>query len=472
MTITWNRSTQCLVVATVAGALAVGPTASARQDGDDDATASQLPAAPEQEQEQEQEPGVQSPESDPRVESVKSESENWFLFGRWGDVRSNLASEGVTFDIQWTQSFQSITSGGSDTGFAYGGSFDYVVDLNLDKMGVMPGAFVRVMAESRYGESSNTSSGMIVPVNTDLLFPLTAPPDDNIAITLTQLSYTQFLSENFAVIVGKFQTLDGDANEFASGRGRTQFSNAAFIFSPVSMLTVPYSTLGAGVVWLPSTNLSITTTVLNTADSSTSSGFDHFGDGYTWSTEFAFQYRLGELPGGQVVTFIYAADGEYTNFSRADLLPGTPLFSTNNDTWALTWSAWQYLSTPDGAPDRIDTGNGRPDVRGVGLFSRVGIADDDTNPIDLTVSIGLGGRGLISGRDDDLYGLGFTYSDFNTTSVIAAAGFDDDAWGLEAFYNFDFGHGVSLTVDAQVIDPFRSTIDTTTVLGARLNVRF
>ena len=274
------------------------------------------------------------------------------------------------------------------------------------------------------------------------------------------------------VLAGKFQTLDGDANEFASGRGRSQFSNSAFVFSPTTMLTVPYSTLGFGVVVIPTENVVITSVLFNTADSSTTTGFDDIGDGWTWSTEATFQYRLGDLPGGQVVSFIYAADSEFLSFSRTDLVPGAPLVSTENDSWALTWSAWQYLYTPDEVPDRINTGDGRADLRGIGLFARAGIADDDTNPIDLTISVGVGGRGLIPGRDDDNYGLGFGYSDFDTGPVLAAAGFDDNAYALEAFYLFDFGHGLSLTLGAQVLEPFSKTVDTTTILGARFNVRF
>jgi porin len=137
-----------------------------------------------------------------------------------------------------------------------------------------------------------------------------------------------------------------------------------------------------------------------------------------------------------------------------------------------TWSAWQYVYTPDGAPDRIDTGDRRADVGGLGLFARVGIADDDTNPIDYTVSAGIGGRGLIPGRDDDTFGLGFSYTDFDDTRLLTAAGFGDDAYAFEAFYNFDLGHGLLVTANAQVIDPWLSDAGTTTVLGTRLNVRF
>jgi porin len=438
-----------------------GPIASGRQD---DAGAAS--SAAEQE-----EAGIDAPTPDPREASELDDPDS-FLLGREASWRSDLARQGLTFDIQWTQSFQSVVDGGRDTGFAYGGSLDYVLNLDLDRMDVVPGAFVGVMAESRYGESVNGDSGSLLPVNTDLGFPLTDEPDDNIAITVTELTYTQFLSEQFGFILGKIQTLDGDLNEFASGRGRSQFSSAGFIFNPVTALAVPYSTLGGGVVWLPSKTIAITSVVVNTADSSTTTGFGDFGDGWTWSTEAQFQYRLGGLPGGQVVGFMYAGDGEFTNFNRVDLLPEGLFVGTEDDSWAVTWSAWQYIYTPDEVPDLIDTGDGRADLRGLGLFARVGIADDDTNPIDLSIGGGIGGRGLLPGREGDTFGIGLTYVDFDTQALLSAIGFDDDGYGFEAFYNFDLGHGLSLTGSAQVLDPVASRVGTTTVLGARFNVRF
>ena len=40
-------------------------------------------------------------------------------------------------------------------------------------------------------------------------------------------------------------------NEFAHGKGATQFMNMAFNFNPLLAFTVPYSTLGTGMVVLP-----------------------------------------------------------------------------------------------------------------------------------------------------------------------------------------------------------------------------
>ncbi len=418
------------------------------------------------------ESGIESPVSNPEIADAPPLDIDNFLLGDWGGWRSDRATEGITFDIQWTQHVQGVVSGGLDTGFRYGGTLDYLIEFDLDAMGVQPGAFVKVLAESRYGESVLGDVGAILPANVDMSFPLTDGLDDNVAITVTELSFTQFFSPSFGVVVGKFQTLDGDPNEFASGRGRSQFMNASLVFNPVTALAVPYSTLGAGIVVLPTPNVTIVSMVYNTTDSSTTTGFGDIGDGWTWTTEAPFQYRLGDLPGGQNVAFIYADDNKFLNFNRSTILPLPILLAVENDTWAAYWSGWQYLYTPDEVPDRIDVNDGRADLRGIGLFARIGVADDDTNPIELSLSAGVGGRGMLPGRDDDTFGLGFAYADIDQSPFTALLGFDDTAYGVEAFYNLSLAPGVALTVDAQLVSAVIDRVDTATILGARLNIRF
>ncbi len=54
----------------------------------------------------------------------------------------------------------------------------------------------------------------------------------------------------------------------------------------------------------------------------------------------------------------------------------------------------------------------------------------------------------------------------------AVSGFDEDAYGFEAFYNIALAPGVALTLDGQVINPVFDGVETATILGVRLNIRF
>jgi porin len=194
-----------------------------------------------------------------------------YATGDWAGRRSFLAEKGVQLELDLTQTLQATVEGGVDRKTQYGGTADLLLSLDL----------YRLRLESRYGNSVNGYSGVLIPVNTDGFFPLNTPVDNDIPIAITDLTYYQFLSPKLGLFFGKLDTLDGDPNEFASGRGIRQFMNINFGYSPVPMLSIPYATLGFGVLVLPSERIIVTSTAFNTTDSSTSSGFDDLGEGWT-----------------------------------------------------------------------------------------------------------------------------------------------------------------------------------------------
>lgn len=395
----------------------------------------------------------------------------------WG-ARTDLAQSGIQFGIDWTNTLQSVVSGGRDPGAAYGGSLDYNLNLDLMRMGILPGALVTLRAETRYGESVNGQTGAVLPVSTDQYVPLSSSLDEDIPIALTTLKLTQFLSESFALFVGKFDTLTGDLNEFASGRGVTQFQNINFIYNPTPLVTVPYATVGGGLVWKPSPMITLASMLISTTDSSTTSGLGSLDEGWTWASEMSVQYRLGRLPGGFNIGGTYAFDNDFATIGRRfTLQPGegiTPV-PTQNDSWSVYISAWQYLFAEEpaaGGDAPLNLENGTPDRKGLGLFARIGFADQDTNPIRIAVSGGVGGRGLLPGRDNDVFGVGVYYNEAQTSRLATLANVEDSTIGVEAFYSIALTPAASLSLDLQVIEPVRNTHDPAVVLGTRLLVRF
>jgi porin len=402
-----------------------------------------------------------------------------YLTGDWFGVRTNLANHGVQFGVQFNQYVQGITDGGRNETTQGGGTVDYLLNLDLMRMGILPGALIKFRAESRYGNSVNGQSGPILPVNTDASFPLTSQVDENVPFTITDLNYTQFLSEYLGVLVGKIDTLDGDPNEFASGRGTSQFMNANFIFNPALALRLPYSTLGACVVWMPIATgskggITIVSTVFNTKDSSTTTGFNDFNDGTSWNTEAHFQYRLGELPGGMNVGGLYSFNQDFAKLgSRAVFVPGQGIIiPKQHSTWAAYWSGWQYLFAKEADGKTIDVADGQPDVEGIGLFSRFGFADKDTNPIDWALSGGIGGRGMIPSRDNDVFGVGYFYNHIQSSDLFPPSAIRNYAQGFEAFYNIAVTPACHVTLDVQVVEPAGSAVDTATILGMRASLAF
>ncbi len=402
-----------------------------------------------------------------------------FLTGDWGGVRSDLANKGIQIGVEWNQFVQGIADGGRDQTTGYGANVDYTINLDLMRMGILPGALIRFRAESRYGESVNGAAGPILPVNTHALFPLTSKLDLDVGITITDLNYVQFLSPHFAVFFGKLDTLDGDPNEFASGRGTSQFMNANFIFNPALALRLPYSTLGAGVIWMPippgaKGGISVSSSVLNTNDSSTKTGFDDFGKGNSWSSEADFTYQLGDLPGGMNVGGLYSFNQDFLHLnSRFVFQPGQGLVVPKQDsTWAVYWSGWQYLFVKDPGGKPPAPLAGQPKHRGVGLFARFGVADKQTNPVQWAVSGGIGGRGLIPTRDNDSFGVGYYYNKIQTLRVSNILGIRDSTQGFEFFYNFAVTPAARVTLDVQVVESASARVDTATIIGARGTLDF
>lgn len=400
------------------------------------------------------------------------------LLGDLDGERTRLAEKGIQFGIDWNNTVQSVVTGGRDRTTAYGGTLDYNLTFDLMRMGVLPGAVVKLRGESRYGKSVNTQAGPLVPANTDMFFPATDEVDEAVPIALTTLTFTQYLADTFGVYGGKFDTLDGDGNEFAGGRGLTQFQNMNLLLSPGLLTTVPYSTLGGGVIWQPTPHVMLISSVMATSDSSTTSGFDTLDEGWSWVSQLRVQYRLGRLPGGVSVVGSYAWDNDFATIGRRFVLaPGQGITPgpTSNDSWAIAFSAWQYLfadESAEAADAPLNVDDGRPDRRGFGLFARLGFADEDTNPIEFAASGGLAGRGLIPGRDDDVYGVGYFYNGVQTGRLTETIGMRDGYQGFEAFYNIALTPAAQLTFDVQVLEQPTDRLDTSVVLGARMLFRF
>ena len=168
------------------------------------------------------------------------------LSGDWGGARTAMANNGMQFTIGINQYYQGIMSGGLDERWEYNGSTDYRLRFDSAKASLWPGGFLEAHGETYWGDSVNSFTGALLPVNMDASLNL---PAGN-GTYLSHVVLTQFLSERFAVTMGKIDTSTGDTNAFAHGVGDRGFMNAGFLLNPVTYLTSPYSTLGGGFFYL------------------------------------------------------------------------------------------------------------------------------------------------------------------------------------------------------------------------------
>jgi len=391
------------------------------------------------------------------------------LTGDWWGERTKLAEKGITFDITATQYYQGVLQGGTNQSWKYGGLMDYRINFDFQKMGLWEGAFLDIQAMHQFGEWINTDSGMLVPVNADGVLPLPDYRD----VAVSQVKFTQFLSESVAVYFGKINTMiDFEETAFSGGEGKTTFMNLANIFQPVALRTVPVSALGGGAVLiLPDVTVKdhsvLSFTVLGANGQPNHSGFDEdFEDGQVFMGTFSQPSRFFDKPGGHLLVGTYSAK----DFMLLDQNPrlfleallGYPVsLDKGEDSWSAMYNLHQYIYTEQ-----------QDQTQGFGVFGRVGFADDKTNPISNFYGAGLGGKGSIDGRDRDTWGISYFYMQLSDEFGRAVERNFGDAQGVEVFYNIELTQWMHLTPDLQIIHPSSDRVDTTYIAGLRAKIDF
>jgi porin len=391
------------------------------------------------------------------------------LTGDWGGERTKLAEQGITFDITANQYYQGVLRGGTNQSWKYGGLMDYRIHFDFQKMGLWQGAFLDVQLQHQFGEFINTDTGVLIPVNSDGVLPL---PDYR-QVNVSQVKYTQFLSESFAVYFGKINTMNGFAETaFNGGEGKTTFMNLANIFQPVALRTVPVSALGGGVVaFFPDVTTKdhsiLSLTVLGANGQPNTSGFDEdFEDGQVFMGTYSQPSRFFDKPGGHLFVGTYSTK-DFTLLDQnsrliLEELLGLPVtLDKGEDSWSMMYNMHQYLYT-----EKED------ETQGFGFFGRLGFADDKTNPISNFYGAGLGGKGMIDSRDNDTWGVSYYYMQLSDKLGSVINRNFGDAQGLEVFYNIELAKSLHITPDFQIIKPSSDRIDTTYIAGLRAKIDF
>ena len=402
------------------------------------------------------------------------------LTGDWGGARNELATKGITIDLGLTQVEQSVTGGGKDSTWEYGGRGDLTVNIDTQKLGLWHGGLLTIDFQGNFSRSVNNNTGALMPVNSNQLYPM--PNGDN--LNLAQLSIAQSFSNYAGLILGKIEP-SIDANEFAAGLGDTQFLNDALTANPVTSLVTPFSTLGAVVNVSPTTHHNeaiIDFSILQTNGNANTSGFNDLSSNkLTFSGQGRVRTDFFGLTGHQLLGV------EYSNQSFTSLGQNLRFIVVNrtvakkDGSWDVYYNFDQYLYEPN-------KGSGQ----GAGVFGRLGASDGNPNPIHYFYSMGVGGKGIVPGRSNDRFGLGYyhiTVSNINLQGVLLNPLLQNRSFlrnedGFEAFYSVAITPWILLAPDIQVIRPAQKQkiattsplslqgINTATVLGVRLQMQF
>src|SRR5262249_53490023 len=238
----------------------------------------------------------------------------------------------------------------------------------------------------------------------------------------------------FGLAIGKLATVTstaGDMNEFAHGKGATQFLNLAFNFNPIFASTVPYSTLGTGVIVLPTTDPKeaiVSLFVMSATGQPTTSGFEDLnGNAVSVAGEGRVRTDFFGLTGHQLLGATYS-NKKFTSIDqRVRFIFENRDLEREKGSWNMYYNFDQYLYEPKKGADR-----------GIGIFTRLGVSDGNPNFMKLFASFGVGGKGMFESRPRDQFGLGYYFINVHNPTLrgpLQTRKFVRDEYGFEAYYN-------------------------------------
>lgn len=371
-----------------------------------------------------------------------------------------LACCGISADMELTQFYQGVAAGGQRRDWEYGGKLDYFFNIDGQKMGLWQGFSTVIHAETRYGQDVNLDAVGLAPANANMLYPNTLEHDT----AITGFLLNQQLNEQWSASAGKYNLFDLLEQLYPqTGRGIDGFMNIS-AFAPLTFArTLNLSVMGAGFTKVGPQGVEATIAVLDTQNSTTTSGFDElFDNGAVILGFYRVFHELGGLPGSNAVIGDYSS-GTYTSLDPTTwtILPDSGLAAgQETGSWTVVYILDQKLW--------VDRCNPK---RSIGLLSMWGIADDNPSPIDWSGNVAIQGFGLNPCRPGDSLGVAWFHTSLSGDfkQLVSPVFTLHDVSGVETYYNAAITPWFHLTGDLQVIEPADVNNDTALVLGLRAN---
>jgi len=404
-----------------------------------------------------------------------------YLLNNLSGARDDLLFDrGIYLDASLFQFFGSNLRGGAKSGFfRYNGNAEYWLIFDTGKIGLWPRGALMFHAESTWtvGDSINDDVGSILAANSRSRVPV---PDDS-KTTLSELAFTQFLSDSFYFRIGKLDATGPiDGMDFANN-GRFQFIYAGLVNNPIIFDFTSYTSLGVLPFWVLNKNTKLVWFIADADGQADEHGFDTVFNG---NTTYVLQLEISppfkkNLPG--TYRFMY---GHVTKPITQYILDERHLIGEDIgeidipekcENYGFLFNFNQYLwINPDN--DCIPYRHHLPPV-GLLLFGRAGWAPKDRNTIDQFYSIGIGSYGAIHRRFYDQWGIGYAATHISAElrkDLIEQQGvvFNNFEHGLEFFYNAQLTPALHLTAHAQIIRPPLKSRKTALVVTARLQADF
>jgi porin len=383
----------------------------------------------------------------------------------WG-ARSSLAEHGILADVQMTQFYQGVSSGGVEQKDAYGGKLDYMFTIDGGKLGLHEGFMTILHAETRFGEAIGAEAGAFAIPNTNMLWPLPGTHETSI----TGLLFIQALSERVSLAGGKINVADFWTMFYPNvGRGVEGFMNLNLLAAGMPWLRyINLSINGAGALVMQGEQIQGAFFVFDTNNSSTTTGLnDLFDQGAGIIGIWRFFTDWNGKPGSHLFAGGWSSR-TYTSLNDISFtfIPGEGLeldLGKETGPWSLAYYFDQVIWA-----DRCN------EKRKVQLFTGASLSDGNPSFSRWNWFASLEAFGLIDGREQDRMGAAYFYNGLSSDlkrSVRPVLNLQD-LQGVEFYYSAAVTPWFHVTADLQVVDNGNVRDDTAIIPGLRARVEF
>lgn len=360
----------------------------------------------------------------------------------------------MSLGFESTTFYQGAYQGDGRQHFDASNRLDGFIDIDTQTLGLWQGGGLHGHLEYREDRMQNFRGGAILPVNSGTMLPLNSGNE----LEATSLYLSQQLGEQTSLLLGKINAVDLlAADPFFGGWGTQRFWNMAFVAPPNGIIP---AVLMGGVLSHSNGPYTFSAMVFDPIDQTDNYELDNLFDQGTagqlsagWAGSVA-----GRASSATLAATYSTKDG--TDLSQLDL-PADARSGQESNSHSISLQLSHLL-----IESRQVAG------KGLGLYALTAVADGNPNPIKGSFAGGLAGHGMVPGRPNDSFGVGYFYYRFSSDlqsslQPILELG---NEHGVEVFYNLALTPWLTLGGDLQWLEPAREDKDQGVVGGLRLHV--
>lgn len=408
-----------------------------------------------------------------------------------GDIRRRLAERGITFKLNYRGEVISIVSGGLRRSTIYEGLGDFVLDVDFEKRIGWKGLSFHTNVLQIHGGAPTDFVGSL-----DRPSSIKARPTTRLFEAWFQ---QKLLDDRLSIRLGQ---LSADT-EFIISPSAALFINSTFGFPTIDAIDLPsggpvypLATPAVRVKIDPIPEISLLAAVFNGDPAGPGPGDPEIRNRY------GLDFRIKDPP-------FFIGEAQFRHGSKNSLNGTLKLggwYHAEDFDNVRFGTDRRSLAFGNGIPERMP-GNrgiygvldqqiwhlpGADEDKGVNVFARLSASPPDRNKISFYVDGGITFSGVVPGRADDVFGLGFSYSaispslsDLDRDTVLAGTGLlirDYEAL-IEFSYRAQIVPGWTIQPDVQYIwhpggnvpinsAPGAPAIPDATIVGVRTTINY